>query len=142
MTQSEAVDQSSAEVTVRQATSSDVDTVSAILVEAADWLTSRDIPMWKAGELSPERIASDVAAGLFFLAEQHGEPVGTVKFELSDQRFWPDMPDGDSAFVHRLAVRRSAAGIGVSTTLLAWSLARAIALERACTSDSTARRLV
>lgn len=118
------------ELEIRQAMPQDTAAVSAILVEAAQWIEAIGTPMWKAGELTSERIAADVAHGLFFLAMRGGEPVGTLKFELSDQRFWPDQPDGDSAFVHRLAVARRAAGTGVSTALLAWAKARAIALGR------------
>jgi GNAT superfamily N-acetyltransferase len=115
---------------VRPAGPEDTDEVSAILTEAAAWLTSRGTPMWRADELRPERIAHDVRSGTFHVAVVDGRAVGTIKFELSDTLFWPDLPHDDSAFVHRLAVRRSAAGQGVSTALLAWAATRAADLGR------------
>lgn len=115
---------------VRQATEADTPAVSAVLVEAAHWIASSGAPMWKAGELSADRIADDVRAGLFFVADRDGEVQGTLKFELTDPRFWPDRPDGESAFVHRLAVRRAAAGTGVSFVLLEWARQQTAALGR------------
>ena len=77
--------------------------------------------MWREGELLPSHITSDVDAGLFFIAEQNGEAAGVVKFQLQDEQFWPDVPQEESAFVHRLAVRRRFAGSGISSALLSWA---------------------
>jgi GNAT superfamily N-acetyltransferase len=117
-------------IKIRQATAADVDTVSSILIEAANWLEKRDMPMWRANELLPERIAKDVREGLFFLGERMGEPAGTIKFQLSDLEFWPDVPEHESAFIHRLAVRRRFAGGGVSAALLSWAVERTASLSR------------
>jgi len=38
-------------IEVRLAAAADVDTVSSILLEAANWLEERDMPMWRANEL-------------------------------------------------------------------------------------------
>jgi len=67
---------------------------------------------------------------LFFLAESDGEPAGTIKYQLEDKLFWPDVPQNDSAFIHRLAVRRRFAGGEVSSALLLWAIARTHALGR------------
>jgi GNAT superfamily N-acetyltransferase len=117
------------QVTVREATQADCDVVSSILLEAAAWLQARGTPMWRDSELLTERIRGDVGAGLFFLALCAGEPAGTIKFQLSDPLFWPDVPD-DAAYVHRLAVRRRFAGGTISFALLTWAIARAAALGR------------
>ena len=111
-------------IEVRQAVAADADTVSAILVEAANWLEEREMRMWRANELLPERLSKDVDEGLFFLAEHAGSPAGTIKFQLSDIEFWPDVPENESAFIHRLAVRRRFAGGTVSAALLSWALER------------------
>jgi predicted N-acetyltransferase YhbS len=115
---------------IRAATRADTAAVAAVLQEAAAWLASRGAPMWKANELAPGRLAADVAAGLFFVAESDGTIAGTIKFQLTDAEFWPDVPDGESAFIHRLAVCRRFAGGGVAGALLAWAVARTRALDR------------
>jgi len=86
--------------------------------------------MWQDGELLTSRIAADVDAGLFFLAECDGEPAGTLKFQLEDSLFWPDVSQEQSAFVHRLAVRRRFAGGEVSSALLQWAVLRTRSLGR------------
>ncbi len=86
--------------------------------------------MWRESELLPECVTGDVAAGLFFLAESAGEVAGTVRFQLVDPIFWPDVPPDESAFVHRIAVRRRFSGSGASSALLAWAAERARTLGR------------
>jgi GNAT superfamily N-acetyltransferase len=112
-------------IEISQALPGEVERVSSILIEAADWLQEREIPMWRADELSNERIAADVAAGYFFLARCGTEVAGTIKFQWQDALFWPDTPADEAAFVHRLAVRRAFAGGDLSALLLRWAATRA-----------------
>jgi len=116
---------------IRQATRSDTEKVAEILCEAARWLDESGMAMWRGDELSPSRIAAEVEAGLFFIAECDGEAAGVVKFQLEDGVFWPDVPEGESAFVHRLAVRRQFAGGRISSALLSWAVDRARSLRKA-----------
>jgi GNAT superfamily N-acetyltransferase len=118
------------EITIRGAQDDDTAAVSRILTDAAEWLRARGMPMWRADELAAERIANDVAQGLFFIAEARGEVAGTVKFQLEDTLFWPDLPGGEAAYVHRLAVGRAFAGGQVSARLLQWAAERARNLGR------------
>lgn len=117
-------------IAVRQAAIQDAAIVAEILTEAASWLEQAGMPMWRAGELTAAKIEADVKAGLFFLAECAGQPAGTVKFQLEDALFWPDRPVGEAAYIHRLAVRRSHAGMGVASALMRWAVERAAALGR------------
>jgi GNAT superfamily N-acetyltransferase len=115
---------------IRQAVAEDAFVVSDILLEAGRWLQREGTPMWRDDEVVYERIVSDVSAGLFFLGEIASEAVGTFKFQLSDTVFWPDVPAEESAFVHRIAVRRRFSGGSVSSLFLAWAADRALALGR------------
>jgi GNAT superfamily N-acetyltransferase len=111
-----------APITVRLASAEDGAVVMSILREAAEWLESRGIPLWRTDELSDEAIAADVAAGSFWIAEVRGESAGTVRLQFSDPEFWPDVPEADCLFLHRLAVRRQFAGGEVSSALLSFAL--------------------
>ena len=113
---------------IRQAGADDTHVVSDILLEAASWLQRQGMPMWREDEVAPQRIAGDVTCGLFFLAENAGAAIATLKFQCSDTDFWPDVPPDESAFVHRIAVRRRFSDSGVSSALLAWAADRAHAL--------------
>ena len=88
------------------------------------------MPMWRGDELIAERITAEVEAGLFFVAECDGELAGTVKFQLEDLLFWPDVPQEQSAFIHRLAVRRRFAGGNISSAMLRWAVLRTRSLGR------------
>jgi GNAT superfamily N-acetyltransferase len=134
-------------IEVKQATLADIVTVSSILKEAADWLRVTGRSMWRDDELDPDRIHGDVEAGLFYLAHDDGEPAGTIKFQLEDARFWPDLPGNDAAYVHRIAVKRQFAGKGVSAKMLEWAVSHAAGLGRFylrldCEADREALRAI
>ena len=117
-------------LSIRQATGQDIDVVIDILREATAWLEQRGMPLWRQDELQPNDISAEVRSGLFFLAECGGESAGTIKFQLEDKLFWPDVPQDGSAFVHRLAIKRRFAGGEVSSALLLWAIAHTHALGR------------
>jgi GNAT superfamily N-acetyltransferase len=117
-------------LSIRQAAIQDIDVVSDILREAAAWLEQSGMPLWRQDELHLNNISTEVRSGLFFLAECDGEPAGTIKFQLEDKLFWPDVPQDDSVFIHRLAIRRRFAGGEVSSALLLWAIARTHMLGR------------
>ena len=119
------------DIRIRQAIPEDVSAVTVILTDAANWVERIDgTTMWVDDELAEDRIAAEVDAGLFYVAECDGDIAGALKFQLDDQLFWPDLATDDSAFIHRLAVRRNYAGQGVSTALLRWAVDHARSLGR------------
>lgn len=119
-----------AAIAVRQAKAPDAASIHGMLEEAAGWVDAMGVVMWDEGELDPGRVDSDVAAGQFFIADVDGEAAGAVRFQLEDQLFWPDLRRDDSAFIHRLVVRRRFRGQGVSTALMRWALSHARELDK------------
>ncbi len=112
-------------IRIRQAELRDVALVSLVLTEAAGWLEARGMALWPSADLTPAHLACDVEGGEFFVAEIEGEVVGTVKFQLRDDAFWPDAPADEAAYIHRLAVRRAQAGGHISHALLTWAISQA-----------------
>jgi GNAT superfamily N-acetyltransferase len=106
-------------IRIRQALAGEAGVVEEILLEAAAWV-----------ELDAACIAAEVDAGQFFIADVDGDAAGVIRFQLEDLLFWPDLPQSESAFVHRLAVRRRYRGQGVSDALLEWSIERARTLGK------------
>lgn len=116
---------------IRQATSADADAIVETLAEAARWVEELDgTIMWVEGELEQGRVRAEADAALFVVGEVDGRVVGAIRFQLEDRLFWPDLDAADSAFVHRLAVRRAFAGQGISTALLEWAVDRARTLGK------------
>lgn len=118
------------EAIIRPARPPDAEAVVDIIGEAARWLEREGMAMWQGDELAPARIAADVDAGLFVLAEHSGDPAGVMMFQLEDPVFWPDVNHRDAAYVHRLAIRRRYAGTGLSAGLLRWAVGRTRDLGR------------
>ena len=85
------------QLSIRPAGPQDITIVAEILREAARWLEENSMAMWRQGELLPGTVAADVHSGLFFLAAWDGEPAGTIRYQLEDALFWPDVPQDDSA---------------------------------------------
>ena len=131
---------------VEQAKFSDAEAVASVLQEAAAWLAGGGRPLWSSQEVGDERVQIDTARGGYFVARSNrGDVVGVVRIDLDDPVFWPEIESGNAAFVHKLAVRRSAAGQGVSTALLDFAQAHTARLGRSflrldCVADRAALR--
>ena len=117
-------------VAIRQAQPAEAAAIEAMLLEAARWVDALGEVMWDTGELASDRIAAETAAGQFFVAVVDGEAAGAIRFQLEDPLFWPDLSNDNSAFIHRLVVRRRYKGQGVSTALLRWSIDHARTLGK------------
>ena len=111
-------------ISISQASLKDLKTVSSILHEAALWLKQRNMMLWGEREISAKVLLPDIQSGLFYIAFYQSCAAGVVRFQTEDLVFWSDIPHQDSAFIHRLAVRRSFSGGLVSTALMRWAIER------------------
>jgi ribosomal protein S18 acetylase RimI-like enzyme len=101
---------------IRPAEPEDVAAAGEILADASAWLQARGIAQWPA-RFSDEFLLGSVRRGELYVAGVGAALVATLTLQWSDPPFWGDRQD--AAFVHRLAVRRSHAGVGRS--LLDWA---------------------
>jgi GNAT superfamily N-acetyltransferase len=109
-------------ILVRQATLEDLSTVTEILAEAALWLEQKNMLLWQQEHICAAAVREDIELGLFYIAFCEGCAAGVVKFQTEDWVFWSDISQTDSAFLHRLAVRRRFAGGVVSTQIFQWAV--------------------
>lgn len=134
-------------ISVRPATITDLLTVSSILSEAVLWLKQQNMALWEENQVSPESIRQDVELGLFHIAFSGDMAAGVVKFQTEDLVFWSDIPQENSAFIHRLAVQRSFTGGSISTALMQWAVEQSRNLGKRflrldCAADRSRLRLV
>ncbi len=127
-------------VRVRRAGDGDVDEVLSVLDEAVGWLAGRGIEQWPA-RFERGWLEGPVRRGESWLAESGGRALGTLQLSSSDP-IWEDRP-GAARYLHRLAVRREAAGLG--RLLVGWAAgesARAgcALLRLDCVADNAAVR--
>jgi GNAT superfamily N-acetyltransferase len=114
---------------ISRATPADLDDVLDILNEAARWLSSRGIKQWPTDGFPRDLIARDIAYGEVYIARRDRRAVGTFTLQWSDELFWPGAAEA-AGYIHRIAVRREARGLGLELLKFA---------ERATTA--TGRRL-
>ncbi|NRA25675.1 MAG: GNAT family N-acetyltransferase [Opitutales bacterium] len=95
-----------------------LDVVSSILTEAAQWQRESGAPRWKEEDLTPTRLRQKVRSGIYHIGFRCKDPAGVFSLESIDELFWPGFKDGDALFLHKLAVRRKFAKTGVSYDLL------------------------
>jgi len=94
-----------------------VDDVLAVLDEAAAWLQARGVEQWPP-RFERSWIEGGVRRGETWLALVDGTVSGTVTLDRRD-RVWDGVPDAAALYVHRMAVRRSAPGLGAA--ILGWA---------------------
>ncbi|MEI8406204.1 MULTISPECIES: GNAT family N-acetyltransferase [unclassified Kribbella] len=110
-------------LTLESATPAEVGDVLTVLDEAAAWLRDSGIDQW------PDRFESAwvepaIERGETWLARLDGVVAGTITLDWDDP-LWSDL-EGTAGYVHRMAVRRSATGLGAA--LLDWAVATTRAL--------------
>jgi hypothetical protein len=97
-------------VVYQPATRGDLPTVLRVLDDAAAWLWKAGIRQWPQC-FHPAWVSPALERGETWLALIDGSPVGTFTVSWHDAA-WADQHD-NAGYLHRLAVLRSAAGIGL-----------------------------
>jgi GNAT superfamily N-acetyltransferase len=90
--------------------------VLAVLDEAAAWLQGRGVRQWPP-RFEPSWVEDAVERGETWLAMAGERVSGTVTLDVSDP-VWDGAP-GTALYLHRMAVRRPAAGLGA--VILGWA---------------------
>jgi hypothetical protein len=107
---------------LRVARSASPETSAAIIEEVAAWGAAEGFPSWIPGSFTgPDsrgvsHLLGDIATGGLYLVWRAGDAVATVSLLENDPMFWPDAGN-DALYLHRFAVRRSAAGAGRTAVL-------------------------
>ena len=96
----------------------DIPVIEDILGDAAEWLIGIGKPLWSKEHVSWAGLSKEFSASDFQIALLDGQPAACMAVVDYDPFFWPDIPKGQSLFVHRLAVKRFAASKGLSSALL------------------------
>jgi GNAT superfamily N-acetyltransferase len=105
---------------------SELRAAAEILDEAASWMAARGFMGWRPGSFrrpgtfERRALVSAFGSGDLYVAWEAERAVATVTLLWEDPLYWPGAPE-DAGYVHRLAVRRTAAGRGVGRMVLGWA---------------------
>lgn len=103
----------------------DIDTVLAILDEAASWIIEQKLPsVWMPGRFSREAFLDEISSGEVHVGLVDEKPAGTITLQWSDLVFWGEQQP-NSGYVHKLAVRPVYAGQKIGLEMLKWAEATA-----------------
>jgi GNAT superfamily N-acetyltransferase len=108
-------------VEIITASEKDIPIIEDILMDTVRWLDSIGQPLWREDQITWARLSKDFSASDFFIALLDGVPAACMAVVDYDPVFWPDIKKGSSLFIHKLAVKRFAAGKGLSDTLIAYA---------------------
>jgi GNAT superfamily N-acetyltransferase len=102
----------------RLATRQDVASVAGVLSAAAADLRRRDLTLWSIAEVSETTVEPHINSGLYHVGLQGARVVGVFRLQTRDPSFWPEIPEGTSAYLHKLAVLPEGRGQGLAHLLL------------------------
>jgi len=97
---------------IRQATQADIPAIEGILLDAVRWLDANGQHQWDAENVRWAKLSQYFGIHNFHLAFDGGTPVACMALIDHDPHFWPDIPKGESLYLHKVAVLRAYAGKG------------------------------
>lgn len=112
------------------AAAGDIPEVAAVLQEAARWITTWRSQLWDPALVGEAFVTPIVARGQMLTARTGGEIAGVMILLPDDPHFWPDRPPGEAVYLHKLAVRRAYAGMGLPAALMDHAARLAAAQDR------------
>lgn len=107
-------------IIVKKVDMSSIKVFMAILIEAAEWLISENMKNWDPLNLSIENIIKKNDLDELYLCYSGDEAVGCFIMQTMDTMFWPEAPEGEALYIHKLALKRRFAGRGLSGTMIDW----------------------
>jgi SAM-dependent methyltransferase/GNAT superfamily N-acetyltransferase len=106
------------EITIKQAKTEDIPIIENILLDTVNWLNEMEQPLWGAGEVSWDALSKNYQIGDFYIAYSDRKPSGCMALVDYDPFFWPDVKKGESLFIHKFAVTKTARKSGVADALM------------------------
>ncbi|MFF4777532.1 GNAT family N-acetyltransferase [Microtetraspora fusca] len=133
--------------TIRQAAPADVESVADLITGSARWMHARGWDAWPRDGFPVERLMLDIKDQTTWLLEDSGKAIGTLVLDTRpDEEFIAaglgvaGEPVTRALLVHKMAVDRRRAGIGLGGLLLDWACDRAAQQGRDAVWLNVARR--
>ena len=102
-------------------TEKDIPVIEDILLDAVHWLDAIGQPLWREDWVMWEKLSQNYKLSDFRIALFDGTPAACMAVMDHDPHIWPDVKKGTSLFIHKLAVKRFAAGMGLSDALIGYA---------------------
>ena len=105
-------------MTIKQATNTDIPIIESILLDNVSWVSEMGQPLWSTDDAMWEKLSKSFQIGEMYISYLEGVPSGCMAIIDHDPFFWPGVPKGESLFIHKLAVTKSARMSGLSDMMM------------------------
>jgi predicted N-acetyltransferase YhbS len=95
--------------------------VSQLLAEASAWSKLKSSFDWRPADISIELLTAHTEKGELLGWTENSEILGCMLLVPEDKVHWPQDRPGDALYIHKLAVKRSHAGIGIGEALMVFA---------------------
>ena len=98
--------------------------IDYIMREAAKWLEDIGRPTWFQEMLTRENLTQP-AGEFIVMYDDGGNSVATLicsPLRNSDLEFWPNLPESNNGFIHKMAIRRAFAAQGLAKKLMQFTI--------------------
>lgn len=107
---------------VKQADEHDIPIIEEILLDAVNWLSESGLKnTWNESNVKWSNLSKSYKIDNFYIAYENGLPAACMALTDYDPIFWPDIPKGESLYLHKVAVKRAFAGKGFSKELIGFA---------------------
>jgi GNAT superfamily N-acetyltransferase len=104
---------------VRQAYEHDIPIIEEILLNAVKWMSERGLQnQWNQSNVKWLNLSKSFTINNLYIAYENEIPTACMALTDYDPTYWPDIPKGNSLYIHKLAVNRAFAGRGYSIELI------------------------
>lgn len=103
---------------IRTINSDELPVFLSILREAADWLKAMGRGLWTPEMLTEQEILGQYGLDELFLCRMDGEAAGAMILAIEETMHWPDKKPGEAIYLHKLAVKRTYGGTGLSSCMI------------------------
>lgn len=105
-------------LTYKQANEADIPIIEDILFDVTDYFERIGDPQWRKYDVTWPGLAVYFRIEDFCIAYLDNAPIGCMVILDQDSYFWPEIPKGESLYIHKLAVKRAHSGQGFALEML------------------------
>ena len=107
---------------IKQADENDILTIEEIMLDAVMWMKKGELQnQWNEDSIKWDSLSRDYQINDFYIYYQNGMPEACIAITDLDQKYWPEIPQGKSLYIHKLAVKRAFSGKGISKELISYA---------------------
>ena len=105
-------------ITIKRAQGGDIPAIEGIYRDTVAWLCEMGQSLWAASDLTWDALSKLYRLDDFYIAYLNGAPAGSMVLVDFDPFFWPEAAKGQSLFLHKLAIKKSARKTGVADAMM------------------------